>query len=69
MPTRLIGYEHLFNQDFLKFDETFVNKIESSNFTYTANGKRQTADLSWEFLKIENEEIKNCVKLLIYALK
>ena len=40
MPTRLIGYEHLFNQDFLKFDETFVNKIESSNFTYTANGKR-----------------------------
>ena len=65
MPTRLIGYEHLFNQDFLKFDETFVNKIESSNFTYTANGKR----LIWEFLKIENEEIKNCVKLLIYALK
>ena len=41
MPTRLIGYEHLFNQDFLKFDETFVNKIESSNFTYTANGRFQ----------------------------
>ena len=37
----VIRYEHLFNEDFLQFDETFVNKIESSNFTYTANGKRQ----------------------------
>ena len=40
MPTKLIRYEHLFNEDFLQFDETFVNKIESSNFTYTASGKR-----------------------------
>ena len=40
MPTKLISYEHLFNEDFLQFDETFMNKIESSNFTYTANGKR-----------------------------
>ena len=40
MPTKSIRYEHLFNEDFLQFDETFVNKIESSNFTYTANGKR-----------------------------
>ena len=39
MPTKLISYEHLFNEDFHKFDETFVNKIESSNFTYTANGR------------------------------
>ena len=41
MPTKLISYQHLFNEDFLQYDETFVNKIESSNFTYTANGKRQ----------------------------
>ena len=40
MPTKSIRYELLFNEDFLQFDETFVNKIESSNFTYTANGKR-----------------------------
>ena len=43
MPTtcKLIGYEHLFNEDGLQFDETFLDKIESSNFTYAANGKRQ----------------------------
>ena len=41
MPTKLISYQHLFNEDFLQYDETFVNKIESSNFAYTANGKRQ----------------------------
>ena len=41
-------------------------------------GKRQKSDSSWEFLKIENEQIKtvqnnsyavdkNCLKLLIYV--
>ena len=40
MPTTLISYEHLFNEDFVQFDETFLDKIESSNFTYTANDKR-----------------------------
>ena len=32
MPTKLISYQHFFNEDFLQYDETFVNKIESSNF-------------------------------------
>ena len=32
--------------------------IERLRFTFTANGKRQTSDLSWEFLKIENKQIK-----------
>ena len=45
MTTKFISYEHLFNEDFLKFDETFVNKIEFKLHVYgkrqTANGKRQ----------------------------
>ena len=41
MPTKSISYQHLFNEDFLQYDETFVNNIEISNFTYTANGNRQ----------------------------
>ena len=41
MPIKLISYQHFFNEDFLQYDETFVNKIESSNVAYTANGKRQ----------------------------
>ena len=36
----------------------FFAPWESLSFTYTANGKRQTADSSWEFLKLENEQIK-----------
>ena len=32
---------------------------------YTANGKRQTADSSWEFLKMENERIKTAQKILM----
>ena len=34
--------------------------------TFTANGKRQTSDSSWEFLKIENAQLKpvknNCYR-------
>ena len=47
-------------------------------FNLYVNAKRQTSDSSWEFLKMENEQIKtpqkisldtlkNCVKLLIYV--
>ena len=32
---------------------------------YTANGKRQTADSSWEFLKMENERIKTAQKIFM----
>ena len=50
--------------------------IESLSFTYTANGKRQTANgrFKLRISQIENEQIKtvliwikNCVKLLIYV--
>ena len=45
-------------------------------FKLHVNAKRQTSDSSWEFLKIENEQIKTpqkilldkkCVKLLTYV--
>ena len=37
-----------------------IRLMESLSLMYTANGKRQTADSSWEFLKIwiENKQIK-----------
>ena len=48
-------------------------------FKLHVNAKRQTSDSSWEFFKIENEQIKTpqnilldkkkCVKLLIYVYK
>ena len=36
----------------------FIWEFHLISFTYTANGKRQKSDLSWEFLKIENTQIK-----------
>ena len=36
----------------LHYDREFERHV------YTANGKRQTSDSSWEFLRIENEQIK-----------
>ena len=38
----------------------FIGKkyLREFNQAYTANGKRQTSDSSWEFFKIENEQIK-----------
>ena len=51
--------------------------LVNREFKLQVYGKRQTSDSSWEFLKIENEqlktvqnnsyELKNCVKLLIYV--
>ena len=35
--------------------------LDSLTFTYVY-GKRKTSDLSWEFLKIENEQIKTAQK-------
>ena len=37
-----------------------IRLMQSLSLMYTANGKRQTTDSSWEFLKIwtENEQIK-----------
>ena len=32
--------------------------MKELSFTYTANVKRQMSDSSWQFLKIENEQLK-----------
>ena len=39
MPTKLISYEHLFNEDFLQFDETFCE--QNREFKLHVYGKRQ----------------------------
>ena len=39
------------------------NLIDSLSFTYTANG--QTSDSSWEFLKIECEQIETAQKIIM----
>ena len=66
MPTKLISYEHLFNEGFLQFDETFVNKIESSNFTYTANGRfklRISKNRKWGDKKLR-ETTNLCIEIM-----
>ena len=35
-----------------------LQTVERLRFTFAAYGKRQTANVSWEFLKIENKHIK-----------